>query len=228
MNTSFFNHQTLSFLQQLSNNNNRPWFNERKSLYEQSVREPSLAFIEAMEPSIKSLSPNFTAVAKKTGGSLMRIYRDARFSNDKTPYKTNIGIQFRHTAGKDVHAPGFYLHISPDTCFVGAGIWRPNSKALSNIREMISDSPNAWKNITRHNTFKRYYTLSGDSLKTYPRGYAKDHPMINDLKRKDFIAIHPLTHEEILSPNVTKTIHHRFNVASDLMDYLCNALELPY
>jgi uncharacterized protein (TIGR02453 family) len=228
MNTSFFNHQTLSFLQQLSNNNNRPWFNERKSLYEQSVREPSLAFIEAMEPSIKSLSPNFTAVAKKTGGSLMRIYRDARFSSDKTPYKTNIGIQFRHTAGKDVHAPGFYLHISPDTCFVGAGIWRPNSKALSNIREMISDSPNAWKNITRHNTFKRYYTLSGDSLKTYPRGYAKDHPMINDLKRKDFIAIHPLTHEEILSPNVTKTIHHRFKVASDLMDYLCNALELPY
>ncbi|SHJ67344.1 DUF2461 domain-containing protein [Cycloclasticus pugetii] len=228
MNTSFFNHQTLSFLQQLSNNNNRPWFNERKSLYEQSVREPSLAFIEAMEPSIKSLSPNFTAVAKKTGGSLMRIYRDARFSSDKTPYKTNIGIQFRHTAGKDVHAPGFYLHISPDTCFVGAGIWRPNSKALSNIREMISDSPNAWKNITRHNTFKRYYTLSGDSLKTYPRGYAKDHPMINDLKRKDFIAIHPLTHEEILSPNLTKTIHHRFKVASDLMDYLCNALELPY
>ena len=226
MNTSFFNHQTLSFLQQLSNNNNRPWFNERKSLYEQSVREPSLAFIEAMEPSIKSLSPNFTAVAKKTGGSLMRIYRDARFSSDKTPYKTNIGIQFRHTAGKDVHAPGFYLHISPDTCFVGAGIWRPNSKALSNIREMISDSPNAWKNITRHNTFKRYYTLSGDSLKTYPRGYAKDHPMINDLKRKDFIAIHPLTHEEILSPNLTKTIHHRFKV--DLMDYLCNALELPY
>jgi len=228
MNTSFFFFHTLSFLQQLSNNNNRPWFNERKSLYEQSVREPSLAFIEAMEPSIKSLSPNFTAVAKKTGGSLMRIYRDARFSNDKTPYKTNIGIQFRHTAGKDVHAPGFYLHISPDTCFVGAGIWRPNSKALSNIREMISDSPNAWKNITRHNTFKRYYTLSGDSLKTYPRGYAKDHPMINDLKRKDFIAIHPLTHEEILSPNVTKTIHHRFKVASDLMDYLCNALELPY
>jgi len=228
MNTSFFNHQTLSFLQQLSNNNNRPWFNERKSLYEQSVREPSLAFIEAMEPSIKSLSPNFTAVAKKTGGSLMRIYRDARFSNDKTPYKTNIGIQFRHTAGKDVHAPGFYLHISPDTCFVGAGIWRPNSKALSNIREMISDSPNAWKNITRHNTFKRYYTLSGDSLKTYPRGYAKDHPMINDLKRKDFIAIHPLTHEEILRPNLTKTIQNRFNIASDLMDDLCNALELPY
>lgn len=226
--TSFYSKNTFDFLQKLSGNNNRTWFNERKTLYEEAVRSPSLAFIEAMEPGIKSLSPNFTAVAKKTGGSLMRIYRDARFSKDKTPYKTNVGIQFRHIAGKDVHAPGFYLHISPDECFVGAGIWRPDSKSLSNIREMISDSPNAWKTITRNKTFQRYYSLSGDSLKTYPRGYAKDHPMIDDLKRKDFIAIHPLSRKEVLGPNLTETIHHRFKVASDLMDYLCNALELPY
>jgi len=111
---------------------------------------------------------------------------------------------------------------------VGAGIWRPDSKALANIREMISDNPNAWKKITSNKTFRRYFEFSGDSLKTYPRGYAKDHPMINDLKRKDFIAIHPLSREEILSPNLTKTIHHRFKVACDLMDYLCNALELSY
>jgi len=228
MSQHFFNKQTFKFLQQLADNNNRPWFNERKPLYEEAVRLPALDFIEAMEPGIKSLSTNFTAVAKKTGGSLMRVYRDARFSKDKTPYKTNIGIQFRHVAGKDVHAPGFYLHISPEECFVGAGIWRPDSKALSNIREMISDSPNAWKNITSNKAFRRYYALSGDSLKTYPRGYAKDHPMIGDLKRKDFIAIHPLSREEVLSPHLTKTVHHRFKVASDLMDYLCNALELPY
>jgi len=228
MTTSFFSPKTFEFLQNLSANNNRLWFNERKTLYEEVVRSPALALIEAMEPNIKSLSPNFTAVAKKTGGSLMRIYRDARFSNDKTPYKTNIGIQFRHIAGKDVHAPGFYLHISPEECFVGAGIWRPDSKALSKIREMISDSPSAWKTITRHKTFKRYYKFSGDSLKTYPRGYTKDHPMIDDLKRKDFIAIHPLSRDEILSPNLVTTIHQRFDVANDLMDYLCNALELPY
>lgn len=228
MKAPFFTQQTFDFLQQLSNNNNRPWFNERKPLYEEAVRLPSLDFIEAMEPNIKSLSQSFTAVAKKTGGSLMRVYRDARFSKDKTPYKTNIGIQFRHVAGKDVHAPGFYLHISPSECFVGAGIWRPDGKALSNIREMISDSPNAWKNITRNKAFKRYYTFSGDSLKTYPRGYAKDHPMIEDLKRKDFIAIHPLSQEDIVSPNLVKIVHQRYKAANDLMDYLCNALELPY
>ncbi|HIF18428.1 MAG TPA: DUF2461 domain-containing protein [Cycloclasticus sp.] len=228
MQPSFFNQQTFDFLNQLANNNNRPWFNERKPLYEDHVRSPALDFIEAMRPSIESLSPSFTAISKKTGGSLMRIYRDARFSKDKAPYKTNIGIQFRHVAGKDVHAPGFYLHISPQECFVGAGIWRPDSKALGKIREMISDSPNAWKQLTDNKTFKRLYTFSGDSLKTYPRGYAKDHPMINDLKRKDFIAIHPLSQEDIVSPNLVKIVHKRYKAANDLMDYLCNALELPY
>lgn len=228
MNTPFFSPDTFTFLEQLAANNQRPWFQERKNVYEDAVRTPALHFIDAMQPNIKALSPHFTAVAKKTGGSLMRPYRDARFSKDKTPYKTNIGIQFRHEAGKDVHAPGFYLHISPTECFVGAGIWHPDGKALAKIREMISDNPNAWKNITGNNAFKRYFKLSGDSLKTYPRGYPKDHPLINDLKRKDFIAIHPLSRDEILSPNLVKTIHHRFNVASDLMDYLCNALELPY
>ena len=228
MSTPFFSEDTFKFLEQLAKNNNRPWFNEHKPIYEQTVRSPALDFIEAMQPVIKKLPPNFTAVAKKTGGSLMRVYRDARFSKDKTPYKTNIGIQFRHVAGKDVHAPGFYLHISPNDCFLGTGIWHPDSKALNRIREMISDNPNAWKNITSHKNFKRHFELSGDSLKTYPRGYAKDHPMIHDLKRKDFIAIHPLSREEILSPDLIKTIHQRFNIASDLMDYLCNALELPY
>ena len=228
MTKPFFSPATFSFLDQLAKNNTRPWFNEHKPSYEQTVRSPALAFIESMQPSIQSLSPSFTAISKKTGGSLMRVYRDARFSNDKTPYKTNIGIQFRHVAGKDVHAPGFYLHISPQECFVGAGIWRPDSKALGKIREMISDSPNAWKQLTDNKTFKRLYAFSGDSLKTYPRGYAKDHPTINDLKRKDFIAISPLSQEDIVSPNLVKLVHQRYKAANDLMDYLCNALELPY
>ena len=224
----FFTDSTFKFLEQLNANNNRPWFNEHKPDYEQFVRSPALDFISAMQPHLESLSPHFTAVAKKTGGSLMRIYRDARFSKDKTPYKTNIGIQFRHLAGKDIHAPGFYVHISPNDCFIAAGIWKPSSKPLSQIREMISDNPRAWKNITTDATFKRLFTLSGDVLKTYPRGYAKDHPMINDLRRKDFIAIHPINRADVLDPNFLTTVYQRYQVASDLMDYLCNALELPY
>jgi len=223
-----FSKDTFNFLSTLKVNNNRTWFNEHKPNYEDHVRTPSLVFIEAMQPHIQALSPSFTAVAKKTGGSLMRIYRDARFSHDKTPYKTNIGIQFRHVAGKDVHAPGFYLHISPESCFVGAGIWRPDGKALAMIREMISDSPTAWKKITTNRTFRRYFEFSGESLKTYPRGYAKDHPAIKDLRRKDFIAIHPLSQEEVLSPDLINIVNQRFKASRHLMDFLCTALELPY
>ena len=84
---------------------------------------PALQFITAMAPRLDSISTNFLALPQKSGGSLMRIHRDVRFSSDKRPYKTNVGIQFRHVMGKDVHAPGFYFHIEPGVVFVGAGLW---------------------------------------------------------------------------------------------------------
>ncbi|PIP02194.1 MAG: TIGR02453 family protein, partial [Zetaproteobacteria bacterium CG23_combo_of_CG06-09_8_20_14_all_54_7] len=101
-----FTPATMAYLETLAANNNRDWFQEHKHRYEQDVREPALAFIEAVGARLPAIAPHFTADARKMGGSLMRVYRDSRFSKDKTPYKTNIGIQFRHEAGKDVHAPG--------------------------------------------------------------------------------------------------------------------------
>ncbi len=102
---------TIPFLKMLVKNNSREWFHENKANYELVIREPALDFIKAMAPELEKISPHFRALPKKVGGSLMRVYRDTRFAKDKTPYKTNIGIQFRHELGKDVHAPGFYLHI---------------------------------------------------------------------------------------------------------------------
>ena len=107
----------LAFLRDLKANNNRDWFNAHKPDYEQLVREPALGFISAMGPPLAKFAPMFVAVPRKSGGSLMRVYRDTRFSRDKTPYKTNVGIQFRHEYGKDVHAPGYYFHIDPDQVF---------------------------------------------------------------------------------------------------------------
>ena len=107
-----FSRATLKFLDELAANNNKAWFDENKPRYESLVREPALDFIEAMGPTLKTLAPHFRADLRKGGGSLMRVFRDTRFSHDKTPYKTNIGIQFRHELGKDVHAPGFYVHLS--------------------------------------------------------------------------------------------------------------------
>ncbi|ORU92209.1 MAG: TIGR02453 family protein [Cycloclasticus sp. symbiont of Bathymodiolus heckerae] len=216
----FFTEKTFGFLEQLSANNNRTWFNDHKAEYEKLVRNPALRFIDEVRPHILEQSPHFTARSKKTGGALMRVYRDIRFSHDKTPYKTNIGIQFRHRVAKDAHAPKFYLNISPHTCYLGAGAWRPHSAALSKIREMISDNPGAWKKITTDKTCCQHFQLAGESLKTYP--------MIHDLKRKDFIAIHPLNRDDILNGHLIDTLVSRYKETNDFMDYLCTALDLPY
>ena len=117
-----FSKKTIKFLRELKKNNNREWFEKNKDRYEEEVRSPALGYIEAMGQPLYKISPHFIASAKKSGGSMMRPYRDIRFSSDKTPYKTNVGIQFRHAAGKDVHAPGFYLHIEPGEFFLAAGM----------------------------------------------------------------------------------------------------------
>lgn len=224
----YFTTQTLSFLDQLTSNNNRDWFNENKSVYEDVVRSPALKFISDITGDLALLSPHFTAQPKKVGGSLMRIYRDVRFSKDKRPYKTNIGIQFRHERGKDVHAPGFYLHIEPGECFVGVGIWRPDSNALGKIRERIDEKPSQWIEAITSKKFKSQFETTGESLKRPPRGYDKDHPLINDLKRKDFIAITPISEQQLLSAKLFHTVIDRFNRADDYMRFLCQALELQY
>lgn len=217
----------IHFLEALTENNNREWFTEHKARYESVVRTPALEFITAMAPRIHGLSPHFTASAKKVGGSMMRPYRDIRFSKDKTPYKTNVGIQFRHEAGKDAHAPGFYVHISPQEVFLGVGLWRPDRQALSKIRDHIVDNPNAWKTVTRHATFMQYFQLAGESLVRCPKGYDIDHPLIQDLKRKDFVAVLPMPIDALYAPEFIDHVEEAFRIAFPLMAFLCAALELP-
>ncbi|HIF51334.1 MAG TPA: DUF2461 domain-containing protein [Thiotrichaceae bacterium] len=223
-----FTKRTFKFLSELSKNNQRDWFNDNKQRYEDDVRSPALEFINEIQPVLRSISPHFRAVSKKSGGSLMRIYRDMRFSKDKTPYKTNIGIQFRHEAGKDVHAPGFYLHIDPESVFLIAGMWRPDNKILKVLREMLADNPNAWKAALNNKEFKKYFYLTGESLKLPPRGYDKDHPLIIDLKRKDFIARHDLIREDIYKNNFADKLIETYSTSTPFMSYLCIALNLPF
>lgn len=120
-----FRPETLRFLEELALNNERAWFQEHKRRYEQDVLDVALQFIEAMQAPLAELAPHFVAMPTRVGGSLMRVYRDTRFARDKSPYKTNIGIQFRHEQASDVHSPGYYVHIHPQEVFVGVGLWRP-------------------------------------------------------------------------------------------------------
>lgn len=223
-----FKPETVKFLHALKANNNRDWFNANKHRYEEDVLDVALKFIQSMQEPLAQFAPHFTAVPKRTGGSLMRVYRDTRFSRDKAPYKTNIGIQFRHELAKDVHAPGYYVHIDPDQVFLGAGMWRPAPEALQGIRERIVARPAEWVRIRDSKTFGRHFRLGGEALKRPPRGFDKDHPEIEDIKRKDFIAVKEMSLDDATHPKFQQKVETAFKSAAAYMEFLCKAVNVPY
>jgi uncharacterized protein (TIGR02453 family) len=177
--TSFFTPDLFAFLRQLKRHNDRDWFAKNKTRYEAVVRDPALLFIGGFAPHLAKLSPHFVADSRPSRGSLFRIYRDTRFSNDKRPFKTHVGIHFLHASGKDAHAPVFYLHLQPDQCFAGAGVWHPDNVALTKIRSAIVREPEQWAKTTRK------LELEGETLSRPPKGFDSKHPFIEDIKRKD-------------------------------------------
>ena len=223
-----FGDAAIAFLSELATNNNREWFQENKPRYENEVREPALAFIEAIAPGLKRISPHFVASSRRVGGSLMRIYRDTRFSKSKVPYKTNVGIQFRHELGKDVHAPGFYVHIEPGSCFFGAGIWRPDAGSLAAIRKHIVESPASWKRARDAKTFAGRFMLRGEQLKRIPRGFDAEHPLAEDLRRKDFIGISSYEIGDITEPGYLEQTLDVFSDAKPFMRFLCKAIGVAF
>ncbi|BCK88222.1 hypothetical protein MIZ01_2023 [Sideroxyarcus emersonii] len=228
MSERYFTKQTFSFLAALAENNEREWFAAHQQDYEDFVRTPALDLISDMSDEMPAISRHFLAQPKKVGGSLMRIHRDTRFSRDKTPYKTNIGIQFRHEADKDIHAPGYYLHIEPGECFVAIGLWHPDADALFKIREAIVQNGDAWVAARDDKTFNRHFTLEGDVLANAPRGFAKNHALVEDLKRKDFIGLASLSEATATSKNLRPQVVERFRQAAPYMSFLCKALELRF
>ena len=223
-----FGPELFSFLQELRANNDREWFAANKHRYEEHVLEPALDFIEAFAPRLEKISQHFRADARPSGGSLFRIYRDTRFSKDKTPYKTNVGIHFRHQRAKDAHAPGYYLHIGPGEVFAGGGIWHPDTHAANRIREAIVAEPDRWRRATRAGTFARRLQLGGDSLKRVPSWADADHPYADDLRRKDFFGSTRLSDADVLAPGFVDEYARICRAAAPLMQFLCDALDVPY
>jgi hypothetical protein len=143
-----FHPELFQFLRQLRRHNDREWVAKNKARY-QCVLEPALLFIGSFAPHLAKLCPFFLADPRPTRGSLFRIYRDTRFSPDKRPFKTHVGMRFSHSSGKDAHAPVFYLHLEPENCFAAAGVWHPDNRALTRIRTAIVDQPERWANVRR-------------------------------------------------------------------------------
>ncbi|MYA02571.1 MAG: DUF2461 domain-containing protein [Chloroflexi bacterium] len=224
-----FSEELIDFLVGLSANNEREWFNARKDVYETVLREPALEYIRQVGGPLADISPHIRASDRKQGGSLMRIYRDVRFSRDKSPYKTNVGIQFRHESGKDVHAPGYYVHISIEECFIGAGSWMPDRDALLAYRRAVSEHPREWLAL-KELAETSEWSIDGhhDMLKRPPRGFSADDPMIEDIKRKHFIVTHRMDVDEVTAPDFVDYTIDRFRESKEWMAFLAKAIGLPF
>ncbi|MDH3538506.1 MAG: DUF2461 domain-containing protein [Acidimicrobiia bacterium] len=228
MATRYFTAGTFDFLRDLAANNSRAWFNDNKARYEASIKEPALDFIEDFATPLEKISRHFVADPSLQGGSLFRIHRDTRFSKDKTPYKTNTGLHFRHFMAKDAHAPGFYLHLEPGECFMGVGLWRPETSVAYAIRRHIDEHPADWKKATRSKRFTDVYSLQGDSLTRPPKGFDEEHPLIEDLKRKDFIASARLSQKTVTSADFATVFEENCKRGVPLMKFLCDAVGVPF
>jgi uncharacterized protein (TIGR02453 family) len=225
---AYFTAATFSFLKDLAENNDRDWFDENRDRYESHVKEPAQRFILAVGEELGRVSPHLRADPRPVGGSLFRIYRDIRFSKDKRPFKTHTGIQFRHHRGKDAHAPGLYLHIEPRSCFLGMGTWRPAGPALKQIRTALVEDPEGWRSATRDADFQEAFELGGESLTRGPRGFDMEHPLADDIKRKDFIAVRSLPQSFVTGSDVVEETLALAERGAPFMAFLCRALEVPF
>jgi uncharacterized protein (TIGR02453 family) len=223
-----FEKETLGFLEELADNNNREWFAANKPRYEEHVLDVALRFIQSMQEPLNEIAPHFVAQPTRVGGSLMRVYRDTRFARNKLPYKTNVGIQFRHEQARDVHAPGYYVHIEPQEVFLGIGMWRPEAEPLRAIRVRIATKPAEWRRAIGDTRFRRRFELGGESLSRPPRGFDKEHECIGDIRRKSFIAFEALDPEACLAPQFQRRVETAFKAAEPFMRFLCKAVGVPF
>jgi uncharacterized protein (TIGR02453 family) len=219
----------FAFFRELGANNERAWFAANKQRFRDSVQAPMSAFIAAMAPKLKRISKNFVADPRPNGGSMFRIYRDIRFAKDKSPYKEHAACNFRHVLGKDVHAPGFYMHFAADEVFFGGGMWMPAPDALLKIREAIAKRQAAWKSLRNNKSFAHAFgDIEGETLSRAPRGFDPAHPLIEDIRKKSFFAMHQSSVKEASSPKFVDDVAGAFKAASPLMKFLCSAQGVPF
>lgn len=213
----------LGFLTKLKENNEREWFHANKAEYD----KVKLEFKNLVQEMITKIIPfDDGLVGLETKQSIFRINRDVRFSKDKRPYKENLGASFTK-GGKKSKYVGYYLHISPDgNSFFAGGSYMPPSNHLSAIRQEIDYNASEMKSIIAKPKFRKLFgELEGDSLKTSPKGYSKDHAEIELLRKKSFIMMHKLTDEEVQNPNFIVNALEAFKEMKPLNDFLNRAID---
>ena len=221
---SHFGPQLFRFLKDLKTHNDREWFQANKARFEAEARDPMLRFIGAFGAKLAGISRHFEADPRPVGGSLFRIYRDTRFSKDKSPYKTHLAAHFPHRGGGEgVHGPGFYLHLEPGACFAGGGLWHPEPESLRKRREAIVARSKAWKAIKDQG-----HEIEGEALKRVPQGFAADHPFAEDLKLKDFYLGTSFTDAEVCALDFLDRFTEACREAGPLVSFVCKALDMGW
>jgi uncharacterized protein (TIGR02453 family) len=227
--TTYFTDKSLKFLRALARNNDRAWFQAHKADYDAHVRGPFQALLIDLQPDLRGVSEHFRADPKTVGGSLFRIQRDTRFANDKTPYKSWQGARLFHERSRQVPAPSFYLHLQPGNCFVGAGLWHPETATQRQVRQFIADNPGSWKQSAHAPAFRRRFDLESDEMLVRPPpGFAPDFEFIDDLRRRNFVASRAIEDSVMLGPKLRQVLVTDLQVLAPFVDYLCAALDLEF
>jgi uncharacterized protein (TIGR02453 family) len=215
----YFTEELFAFLKRLKRNNNRDWFQRHKGEYEAHARQPALRFLADFAGPLYEITPYLVADARK---SLFRIYRDTRFSNDKRPYKTHLGMRFSQT-GRGVHSPGFYLHIEPDECYAAAALWHPEPPVLLKARTAIVSRPEEWRKVRGLLNWDFSNRLSRP-----PRGFPANHEFVEDLKLRDLGTSIDFSDKQVLSPRFMQVFVEACRKMSPLTRFLSSALGLKF
>ena len=214
---------TFKFLKDLKKNNNKPWFDAHKKEYE-AAKEDFENLVTGILAGLGKTEPAFKELKAKD--CIFRIYRDVRFSKDKTPYKSHFGASFSK-GGKKHLAGGYYLHAEPGSIFIGGGMWMPEADALKKIRQEIDYNLKDFRKIVNAAAFKKTFgALSEEEkLKTTPKGYTDDNPAIEYLKLKSFVATSKMDDKELSDKNAAANCVKVFNTMKPLIDFLNAAVE---
>jgi uncharacterized protein (TIGR02453 family) len=220
----YFTRGLFEFLMDLETHNNRDWFQTNKERHERQVQEPFLRLIADLAPGLKKIKPGFVADPSPNRGSMMRIYRDIRFSQDKSPYKTFVAAHFGQTKGNDESGPGCYLRFEPGKSLIGGGIWQPEPAVLKKIRDGIVADPKTWRRVTSVRALGPMCEMAPDSLKRPPAGYDANHPLIEDIKRKHFAVSWPLADSEVCGSDLKDLVLGNVRSISPFLQFLSKAL----
>lgn len=227
--STYFSPASFKFLKGLARHNEKAWFEAHRAEYETHVRDPFVRLITDLQPALAEVTEHFRADPRGNGGSLFRIYRDARFSHDKSPYKTWQGARFFHARRRQVPAPSFYLHLQPGESFVGAGLWHPEPDTQRKVRQFIFDNPGSWKAAAHEPKLRRRFDLEEtEKLVRPPRGFPADFEYIEDLKHRNWVLWRPLDDATMTGPKLRQTVAADLATLAPFVDYLCAALDLEF